>query len=124
MTKPFHVFISYAFEDEALATEISNALTFRGLRVWFAPLSLKFGDKLLDSINAGLVASEYGLIILSPTYIAKAWTSYELDVLHRQHIEQGKKAFPLVARDRQASTRQVEHRNFRAFCYEEHSGSK
>ncbi|MHA4870812.1 toll/interleukin-1 receptor domain-containing protein [Duganella sp. PWIR1] len=95
MTKPFHVFISYAFEDEAIATEISNALTFRGLRVWFAPLSLKFGDKLLDSINAGLVASEYGLIILSPTYIAKSWTSYELDVLHRQHIEQDKKLFPL-----------------------------
>ena len=55
-----------------LATEISDALTYRGLRVWFASLSLTIGDKLLNSINAGLAASEYGLLILSPSYIAKA----------------------------------------------------
>jgi hypothetical protein len=72
MPKPYHVFISYATEDEAFATEISEALTYRGLRVWFAPLSLTIGEKLLNSINAGLAASEYGLLVLSPRYIAKA----------------------------------------------------
>jgi len=61
MTKPYHVFISYATEDEAFATEVSNALKYLGLRIWFAPLSLEFGDQLLDSINAGLMASDYGL---------------------------------------------------------------
>jgi hypothetical protein len=66
-----------------------------GLSVWFAPITLEVGGKLLDSINAGLMASEYGLLLLSPTYIAKKWTSYELDVLHRQHIEDDKKLFPL-----------------------------
>jgi hypothetical protein len=95
MTKPYHVFISYATEDEAFATEISSALKYLGLRVWFAPLSLEFGDQLLDSINAGLMASDYGLMILSPIYIKKAWTTYELGVLHRQHIEKDKKLFPL-----------------------------
>lgn len=95
MTKPYHVFISYASEDEALATEIADALTFRGLRVWFAPLSLTIGDKLLNSINTGLAASEYGLLILSPSYIAKGWTGHELDILHRQHIEDNKKLFPI-----------------------------
>lgn len=95
MTKPYHVFISYASEDEAFATELSGALQYLGLRVWFAPLALGIGAKLLDSINAGLIASEYGLIVLSPVYTAKSWTSYELDVLHRQHIEQGKKLFPV-----------------------------
>jgi hypothetical protein len=95
MTKPYHLFISYASEDEAFVTELSKSLQYLGLRVWFAPLSLKIGDKLLDSINAGLMASEYGLIILSPVYISKSWTSYELNVLHRQHIENDKKLFPL-----------------------------
>ena len=57
MIKPYHVFTSYATEDEAFAMEVSNALTYRGLRVWFAPLSLTIGDKLLNSINAGLAAS-------------------------------------------------------------------
>jgi hypothetical protein len=95
MTKPYHLFISYASEDEAYATELSRYLRLLGLRIWFAPLTLKVGDKLLDSINAGLMASEYGLLLLSPAYIAKQWTSYELDVLHRQHIEDQKRLFPL-----------------------------
>jgi len=95
MTKPYHLFISYASEDEAYATELSSSLRYLGLSVWFAPLSLKVGDKLLDSINAGLLASEYGLLLLSPPYLAKQWTSYELDVLHRQHIEDQKRLFPL-----------------------------
>ena len=95
MSKPYHLFISYASEDEAYVSELSKSLMHLGLQVWFAPLSLKVGDKLLDSINAGLIASEYGLMVLSPVYISKSWTSYELDVLHRQHIENEKKLFPL-----------------------------
>ena len=95
MIKPYHLFVSYASEDETYVSELSKSLKYLGLQVWFAPLSLKIGDKLLDSINAGLMASEYGLIVLSPTYISKSWTTYELDVLHRQHIESEKKLFPL-----------------------------
>lgn len=95
MTKPYHLFISYASEDEGYAADLAKSLKYLGLGIWFAPLSLKIGDKLLDSINAGLMASEYGLLLLSPEYIEKRWTSYELDVLHRQHIETQKKLFPL-----------------------------
>src|SRR5437867_9021222 len=95
MPKPYHLFISYASEDEPYATKLQESLRYWGLKVWFAPLSLVVGDKLLDSINAGLIASEYGVILLSPAYISKSWTKYELDVLHRQHIENTKKLFPL-----------------------------
>ena len=95
MTKPYQVFISYATEDEAYANELARSLQWLGLSVWFAPISLEIGGKLLDSINAGLMASQYGLLLLSPTYVSKKWTSYELDVLHRQHIEEDKKLLPL-----------------------------
>lgn len=95
MSKPYQVFISYATEDGAYAKELASSLQWLGLSVWFAPIALQIGGKLLDSINAGLTASQYGLLLLSPTYIAKKWTSYELDVLHRQHIEQDKKLLPI-----------------------------
>jgi hypothetical protein len=95
MTKPYHVFISYATEDEAFANELARSLQWLGLSVWFAPIALEIGGKLLDSINAGLMASQYGLLLLSPTYVSKKWTSYELDVLHRQHIEEDKKLLPI-----------------------------
>lgn len=95
MTKPYHVFISYATEDEAYAKELALSLQWLGLSVWFAPIALEIGGKLLDSINAGLTASQYGLLLLSPTYVSKKWTGYELDVLHRQHIEEDKKLLPI-----------------------------
>jgi hypothetical protein len=57
MTKPYHLFVSYASEDETYVSELSKSLEYLGLQVWFAPLSLQIGDKLLDSINAGLMAS-------------------------------------------------------------------
>jgi hypothetical protein len=95
MSKSYHVFISYATEDEEFANELSNSLNWLGLSVWFAPVTLQVGGKLLDSINAGLTASQYGLLVLSPIYIKKKWTSYEIDVLHRQHIEHEKRLFPL-----------------------------
>jgi hypothetical protein len=92
---PYDVFISYATEDESYVSKLSDALVYLGFRVWFAPLSLEVGDRLLDSINAGLNLSKYGIVVLSPEYINKKWTSYELDILHRQHIEKNKKLFPL-----------------------------
>ncbi|SDH89798.1 toll/interleukin-1 receptor domain-containing protein [Janthinobacterium sp. YR213] len=95
MTKPYHVFISYATEDEAFTKEIVGSLKHLGVRVWFAPLSLEFGSNLLSSINAGLKNSEFGFAVLSPIYIAKKWTGYELDIMMRQHIEQDKKLFPV-----------------------------
>lgn len=95
MSKPYHVFISYATEDEEFAKDLSKSLNWLGLSVWFAPMALEVGSKLLDSINAGLATSQYGLLLLSPAYIEKKWTAYELDVLHRQHIEHDKKLFPL-----------------------------
>ena len=92
---PYDAFISYATEDEEFAAKIAKALEVTGFNVWFAPLNLRIGDRLLDSINAGLNLSETGLLLLSPTYIAKKWTSYELDVLHRQHIETDKRILPV-----------------------------
>lgn len=95
MNKPYDVFISYAKEDEEFAQKVADSLKYLGFKIWFAPLALEIGDKLLDSINAGLNTSKFGLIILSKQYISKSWTNYELDVLHRQQIESDKKLFPL-----------------------------
>lgn len=65
------------------------------MTVWFAPLSLKVGDKLLASIEAGLSSSRCGILVLSAYYLAKQWTAHEMDILVRQHIEGDKKIFPI-----------------------------
>ncbi len=91
----FDTFISYASEDEAYSSALATELQNAGFTVWFAPLNLNIGDRLLDSINVGLTLSRTGIVLLSSAYIKKRWTSYELDVLHRQHIETEKRLFPL-----------------------------
>jgi len=93
--KSFDTFISYASEDETYAKELATGLQENGFRIWFAPLLLKVGDKLLDSIERGLRESRTGVLIITPNYLNKNWTSYEMDILIRNHIENHKTLLPL-----------------------------
>jgi len=88
-------FISYATEDNDFVSAIAYGLKANGLSIWYAQLSLKVGDKLLDSIEKGLQESRSGVLVLSKSYLAKNWTSYEMDILVRQHIDGNKKLLPI-----------------------------
>ncbi|MDE8740610.1 toll/interleukin-1 receptor domain-containing protein [Pectobacterium polaris] len=88
-------FISYAVEDNDFVSDVAFGLKSNGLSVWFAPISLKVGERLLDSIEKGLNESRTGVLVLSPSYLSKNWTSYEMDILIRQNIERNKKILPI-----------------------------
>jgi hypothetical protein len=87
----FDTFISYATEDTQFANELAGGLKARGVRVWYAPLNLGLGDRILAGIDDGLRRSRTGTIIVSKKFLEKKWTGYELDVLQRQAIEQKKR---------------------------------
>ena len=53
------------------------------------------GDNLLTSIESGLRESKAGVLVLSPQFLSKRWTTFEMDTLVRQHIEQTKKILPV-----------------------------
>lgn len=79
-SESFDVFISHASEDKdsivrSLATELAN----HGLKVWYDEFTLKIGDSLRQKIDRGLAKSRVGLVVLSPSFVAKGWTNYELD---------------------------------------------
>ena len=79
-TERFDVFISHASEDkEAIVRSLVNALTEQGLKVWYDEFTLRIGDSLRRMIDKGLANSKVGLVVLSPSFIAKGWTNYELD---------------------------------------------
>jgi hypothetical protein len=74
------VFISHASEDkDAIVRSLANALSEKGLRVWYDEFTLRIGDSLRQKIDRGLATSRVGLVVLSPAFIAKGWTNYELD---------------------------------------------
>ncbi len=74
------VFISHASEDkDVFVRPLANALISEGLNVWFDEMTLRIGDSLRQKIDKGLANSKVGLVILSPSFIDKGWTNYELD---------------------------------------------
>jgi hypothetical protein len=76
----YDVFISHASEDkEAIVRSLADALTAQGLKVWYDDFTLRIGDSLRQKIDRGLATSRVGLVVLSPSFIAKGWTNYELD---------------------------------------------
>lgn len=78
--RQYDVFISHASEDkEDIVRELAKALKNKGLQVWYDEFELKIGDSLRRKIDRGLARSRVGLVILSPSFINKGWTNYELD---------------------------------------------
>ena len=74
------VFISHASEDkDEFVRPLANALIEEGLNVWFDEMTLRIGDSLRQKIDKGLASSRVGLVVLSPAFINKGWTNYELD---------------------------------------------
>jgi hypothetical protein len=78
----YDVFISHASEDkEDVVRPLARALQSAGLKVWYDEFELRIGDSLRRKIDHGLASSRFGLVVLSPAFIAKGWTNYELDGL-------------------------------------------
>ncbi len=73
------IFISHASEDKAtFVAPLAKALSAFGVNVWYDDYELKIGDSLSRSIDKGLAKSNFGLVVLSPAFISKRWTEYEL----------------------------------------------
>ncbi|MFQ2510891.1 DUF1883 domain-containing protein [Aeromonas caviae] len=74
------VFISHASEDkDDFVRPLATALINEGLNVWYDEMTLRIGDSLRQKIDKGLANSRVGLVVLSPSFISKGWTNYELD---------------------------------------------
>lgn len=85
-------FISHASEDkDSFVRELAHALRRKGRRVWYDEFSLKPGDSLRRSIDAGLAQCDLGVVVLSPAFFAKEWPQRELDALLNAEIGGTKK---------------------------------
>ena len=80
--KQWDVFISHASEDtKTVAQPLAEALRPLGIDVWLDRSELRIGDSLMEKIDEGLANSFYGVLVVSPSFIAKAWPRRELNGL-------------------------------------------
>ena len=83
----FDVFISHASEDkDDFVRDFAASLANKGLKVWYDEFTLRIGDSLRQKIDRGLAKSRVGLVVLSPSFIAKGWTNYELDGIVTRNV--------------------------------------
>lgn len=72
-------FLSHASEDKAdFVVPLARELSRLGVKVWFDRFSIKVGDSLSRSIEEGLSASRFGILVLSRAFLSKPWPEYEL----------------------------------------------
>ena len=80
--KRWDLFVSHASEDKLdVAIPLFEALRRAGLTVWLDAYELQIGDSIRENIDSGLAACQYGIVILSPNFIAKQWPKRELNAL-------------------------------------------
>jgi hypothetical protein len=91
------VFISHAREDKSAVVEpLAEALRRAGLRVWIDVHEIVLGDSLTSKINDGLTTSKFGVVILSPDFLAKEWPRRELAALLAIEMKHGKRVLPVL----------------------------
>ena len=68
-----------------------------GFKVWYDTQRLQWGDSMRERIDSGLKKSRYGVVVLSPNYIAehKYWTKIELNALFQLETVNGKTILPI-----------------------------
>ena len=94
--KKYDVFISHASEDkDEVARPLAESLRKNGLTVWYDEFELRIGDSLRRKIDQGLANSNFGVIIISRSFISKGWTNYELDGLITKAISGEQQLLPI-----------------------------
>ncbi|GEM65959.1 hypothetical protein SF1_39410 [Sphingobacterium faecium NBRC 15299] len=96
ITKQYDFFISHASEDkDDIVRDLADALQINGFQVWYDEFELKIGDSLRKKIDDGLINSKYGIVIISPSFVKKNWTEYELNGMVAREMNGHKVILPI-----------------------------
>ena len=97
-SEEYDVFVSHAWEDkESFVDEFVVELEKFQIKVWYDRQRIKWGDSMRERIDDGLRKSKFGIVVISPDYIAdgKYWTKAELDGLFQLESINGKMLLPI-----------------------------
>lgn len=89
-------FISYSNEDLTFASNLYRDLQVEGVQCWFAPESLKIGDKIRHAIDESIRLHDKLLLILSKSSIESQWVESEVEAaLARERDHRYQVLFPI-----------------------------
>lgn len=78
----YDVFISHASEDkEAVARPLREHLSSLGVKTFLDEVDISIGQSIRQRIDRGLALSRFAVVVLSPRFFEKGWTTYELNAI-------------------------------------------
>lgn len=111
-------FISYSSGDEGFAKKLFGDLQKNGVRCWFAPHSVRIGDKFSDAIEDGIQESERVLLVLSEHSLSSRWVETEVATTLEEETRRGTLLlFPIRIDDSVMTTTASWARNVRRLRY-------
>ncbi|WP_368666895.1 toll/interleukin-1 receptor domain-containing protein [Dysgonomonas sp. 511] len=78
-----------------MVRDLAEALRNNGFEVWYDEFELKIGDSLRKKIDYGLSNANYGIVIVSPSFVKKNWTEYELNGMVAREMNGHKVILPI-----------------------------
>ncbi len=89
-------FISHSTKDEPFCRKLYDALQESGVRCWFSPEHIRWGDKLRPQIDEAIHQQDRLLLVLTETSLQSPWVEYEIRrAIAREQKEQRRILFPL-----------------------------
>lgn len=73
-----HLFLSYASQDKDFAARLSSALRRAGASVWMDQFELQVGDSISEQVTKAISASDFLVVLLSPSSVNSQWVRKEL----------------------------------------------
>ena len=83
------VFLSFGWEDHALAEDIATQLIASGIPTWWSDWEIRAGDSLRRKIDQGIGDCTHFVVLLTPTSIDRPWVQEEIDAAFSRKVGDG-----------------------------------
>jgi uncharacterized protein YjbI with pentapeptide repeats len=102
----YSCFISYSSADNPFASALYSRMRSEGLRVWFAPESIRGGQRIIEQIERAIQDYDKLLLVLSEPGMHSPWVATEIrNALRAEAQTNNRKLFPIRLADLDAIRR-------------------
>src|SRR5437879_2840784 len=92
----FDAFVFYSPEDQAWVRTLVENLERLGLHVFWDEWELMPGDVLVHGLDRGILRSRSGILVCSPSAMAKPWVQAEYAAMMTRAVQSGQRLVPVL----------------------------
>ena len=99
MGESFDAFISYSHEDDAWVLTLAENLHRAGIEVFLDEWEIGAGDVLVHQLERGLRESKNGVLVVSPSSVARPWVQEEYAAMVTRAVAGSQRLIPVLLGD-------------------------